>query len=72
MTDVISPPRDRTRRKPNNQVEAAAARTALVKQMAEEASTAFDVKTAKLRALRLAKETADGADAVGKTKTKRS
>ncbi len=66
MNDAIRPPRDRTKRRPHNHPDAAAARTALVKQLANEEEAAFEAKTAKLRALRLAKELADGADEAAK------
>ncbi len=51
------------RKKAQSHFEAAEARTELVKQMVESEKVARDAKTAKLRALRLAKEEADKADA---------
>ena len=55
------PPRDRdgARKRAQSHFEAADQRTALVKQMVEEERKATDAKTAKLRALRLAKEEED-------------
>lgn len=55
------PPRDRDgiRRKAQNHFEVAEARTNLVKQIVASENAAFDARTAKLRALRLAKEEAE-------------
>jgi len=65
MSNPLSPPpRDsNARKKAQNHFEAAEARTTLVKQMVQAESDANDAKTAKLRALRLAKEEADRAAA---------
>jgi hypothetical protein len=50
-------------RKSMNHFEAAEARTSLVKQITASESAALDARTAKLKALRLAKEEADRAEA---------
>jgi hypothetical protein len=70
MSDPLNPlnppPRDRdgARRKAQNHFELAEARTSLVKQMMQTERAALDAKTEKLRALRLAKEEADRAEAI--------
>jgi hypothetical protein len=66
MSNDPNVPRERsgTRRKSQNQFEVAEARTALVKQMIDAENAALVAKTAKLRALRLAKEEADAAEAL--------
>ena len=51
--------RDGARRRAQNHFELAEARTNLVKQMVDAERKALDTKTAKLKALRLAKEEAD-------------
>ena len=51
--------RDSARSKAQSHFEAAEARTTLVRKMMDEERRAADTKTAKLRALRLAKEEAD-------------
>ena len=61
MSDPI---RDQSRRKLGPTFTASEARDALVKKELEAQRHAFEVKTAKLRALRLAKEAADAALAV--------
>lgn len=61
MSDPI---RDVARRKPGTTFTASEARDALVKRELEAERHAFETKTAKLRALRLAKEEADRAQAV--------
>ncbi|HWD27824.1 MAG TPA: hypothetical protein VG387_11710 [Rhizomicrobium sp.] len=83
MSNPLSPPlsplprdRDGARRKAQNHFELAEARTTLVKQMVDAERTALDAKTAKLKALRLAKEEADRAEAAANppppaTKTRR-
>ena len=66
MEKTSGPPgRDRegARRKAQNHFEAAEARTALVKKIVDAERAASDAKTAKLRALRLAKEEADRIEA---------
>ncbi|MEJ1967217.1 MAG: hypothetical protein WDN03_01060 [Rhizomicrobium sp.] len=66
MDKPISPPyrdRDGARRKAQNHFELAEARTTLVKQMVDSERAALDARTLKLRALRLAKEEADRAEA---------
>jgi len=55
--------RDGARRRAQNHFELAEARTNLVKQMVDAERKALDTKTAKLRALRLAKEDADRLEA---------
>ena len=55
--------RDSARRRAQNHFELAEARTNLVKQMVDAERKALDTKTAKLRALRLAKEDADRLEA---------
>ena len=57
--------RDTARRKANTHFTASEQRDALVKKELEQERHAFDTRTAKLRALRLAKEAAD-ADAAAK------
>ncbi|HSZ74353.1 MAG TPA: hypothetical protein VK779_06005, partial [Rhizomicrobium sp.] len=52
------------RRKAQNHFEAAETRTNLVKQIVAAESAALDARTKKLRALRLAKEEADRAEAL--------
>ena len=51
--------RDNARRKANNHFAAAEARDTLVKNELEKERAAFETKTAKLKALRLAKEASD-------------
>ena len=51
--------RDTARRKANTHFTASEQRDALVKKELEQERHAFDTRTAKLRALRLAKEAAD-------------
>ena len=51
--------RDSARRKANTHFTASEQRDALVKKELEQERNAFDSRTAKLRALRLAKEAAD-------------
>ena len=51
--------RDNARRKANTHFTASEQRDALVKKELEQERNAFDSRTAKLRALRLAKEAAD-------------
>ena len=58
------PIRDLTRRKTGATFTASEARDAMVKKELEAARQAFEAKTAKLRALRLAKEAADAAQAL--------
>ena len=65
MSDVSdTPPPERARKKAQNTYEVAEARTKLVKQMVEAENAARDAKTIKLRALRLAKEEAERAEAL--------
>jgi hypothetical protein len=64
MEDIIDKPstpqqKDAARRNANNHFAAWEERTALVKQQVSAESAANDAKTAKLRALRLAKEEED-------------
>ena len=59
-----SPSRDRARSKAQSHFEVAEARTELVKQIVAAENAALAAKTAKLRALRLAKEEADRAEAL--------
>jgi hypothetical protein len=61
---MSDPVRDSARRKLGPTFTASEARDALVKKELEAERHAFEVKTAKLRALRLAKEAADAALAV--------
>jgi hypothetical protein len=61
---MSEPNRDLGRRKPGATFTASEARDALVKKALEAERQAFEAKTAKLRALRLAKEAADAALAV--------
>ena len=56
--------RDGARRRAQNHFELAEARTNLVKQMVDAERKALDTKTEKLKALRLAKEEADRAEAL--------
>jgi hypothetical protein len=66
MSNPLSPPprdRDGARRRAQNHFEIAEARTSLVKQMVATENAALDARTAKLKALRLAKEEADRAEA---------
>ncbi|MBS0473416.1 MAG: hypothetical protein JSR60_20265 [Proteobacteria bacterium] len=75
MSNPLSPPpRDHNaRRKAQNHFEAAEARTSLVKQMVAAENAMLDARTAKLRALRLAKEAEDAAAApTAKPKSKRA
>ncbi|HEX4301393.1 MAG TPA: hypothetical protein VHZ78_01275 [Rhizomicrobium sp.] len=55
---------DIARRKTGTTFTASEARDAMVKKALEAERNAFEVKTAKLRALRLAKEAADAAQAI--------
>lgn len=67
MSNPLSPPprdRDGARRRAQNHFEIAEARTSLVKQLVATESAALDARTAKLKALRLAKEEADRAEAI--------
>ncbi|MEI9887443.1 MAG: hypothetical protein WDN08_13270 [Rhizomicrobium sp.] len=62
MSNPLSPPprdRDGARRKAQNHFEAAEARTNLVKKIMDGERAALDARTAKLKALRLAKEEED-------------
>lgn len=62
MSNPLSPPprdRDGARRKAQNHFEAAEARTNLVKAIMDGERAALDARTAKLKALRLAKEEED-------------
>ncbi|MEI9995064.1 MAG: hypothetical protein WDM91_10750 [Rhizomicrobium sp.] len=62
MAEPVSPPpRDRegARRRAQSHFEVADMRTALVKQIVDGERAALDARTAKLRALRLAKEETD-------------
>jgi hypothetical protein len=59
----LSMTRDGARRRAQNHFELAEARTSLVKQMMDAERKALDTKTEKLKALRLAKEAQDAADA---------
>ena len=54
--------RDNARRKANNHFAAAEARDTLVKTEQAKERAAFETKTAKLKALRLAKEAADAVE----------
>ena len=63
MSDPLNPPARDARKKAQNHFEAAEARTTLVKQIVQAENAALDARTAKLRALRLAKEEADRAAA---------
>ena len=64
MSDPQNWPRGRARtRRKAQDLEAAAARAQRVKQVADAENAEFDAKTAKLRALRLAKEEAERAGA---------
>ncbi|MBV9043966.1 MAG: hypothetical protein JO294_02485 [Alphaproteobacteria bacterium] len=66
MNNPLSPPprdRDGARRKAQNHFEIAEQRTDLVKRMVTAERDALDARTAKLKALRLAKEEADRAEA---------
>jgi hypothetical protein len=63
MSDPLNPPPRDARKKAQNHFEAAEARTTLVKQIVQAENAALDARTAKLRALRLAKEEADRAAA---------
>ena len=65
MSNVFKAPPVRPRRMPHNNLEIVTARTALAKEIATEENAARDERTAKLRALRLAKEEADSANAAG-------
>ncbi len=64
MSDPMNPPPrgGDARKRAQNHFELAEARTTLVKQMVDAERTALDAKTAKLKALRLAKEAADAAE----------
>ncbi len=61
---MSEPIRDLGRRKTGATFTASEARDALVKKELEAERQAFEVKTAKLSALRLAKEAADAAQAI--------
>jgi hypothetical protein len=61
---MADPSKDIVRRKPGVPFTASEARDALVKKELEAERNAFEARTAKLRALRLAKEAADAALAV--------
>ncbi len=61
---MSDPLKDPSRRRPGQPFTASEARDALVKRELEAQRQAFEAKTAKLRALRLAKEAADAALAV--------
>jgi colicin import membrane protein len=61
---MSDPGKDLTRRKAGTPFTASEARDALVKKEIEAERAAFEARTAKLRALRLAKEAADAAHAV--------
>jgi hypothetical protein len=61
---MVDPVKDTARRKAGASFTASEARDALVKKALEAERNAFEAKTAKLRALRLAKEAADAALAV--------
>ena len=61
---MSEPIRDLTRRKTGATFTASEMRDAMVKKELEAERQAFEAKTAKLRALRLAKEAADAAQAV--------
>jgi len=60
---MADPLKDLARRKATTGFTASEARDALVKKEIEAERVAFDAKTQKLRALRLAKEAADAAEA---------
>lgn len=66
MSNASNSSRDRAgaRSKAQSHFEAAEARTELVKQIVAAENAALAAKTAKLRALRLAKEEADRAEAL--------
>jgi hypothetical protein len=65
MTPETKPrDRDGARRRAQNHFVAAEQRDTLVKQMVQAERAATDAKTAKLRALRLAKEETDRAEAL--------
>ena len=61
MSDHFKAPPVRPRRMPHNNLDLVAARTALAREIATEENAARDARTAKLRALRLAKEEAESA-----------
>ena len=61
---MVEPVKDMNRRKVGATFTASEARDAMVKKALEAERNAFEAKTAKLRALRLAKEAADAALAV--------
>ena len=61
---MAEPIKDLARRKTGTTFTASEARDAMVKKALEAERHAFEAKTAKLRALRLAKEAADAAQAV--------
>ncbi|HEX2590403.1 MAG TPA: hypothetical protein VHL34_02860 [Rhizomicrobium sp.] len=64
MSDPLNPPaRDRAKRKAQNHFQTYEDRTTLVKQIVADEAAASAAKTAKLRALRLAKEEADRLEA---------
>ena len=62
------PPRNDARKKAQSHFDIAEQRTTLVKQMVQAENDANDAKTAKLKALRLAKEEADRAEALANPK----
>ena len=64
MSDPLNPPPrgGEARKRAQNHFELAEARTTLVKQMVDTERAALDAKTAKLKALRLAKEASDAAE----------
>ena len=63
MSNPLSPPPRDARKKAQSHFDAHENRTNLVKQMVQAENAALDARTAKLRALRLAKEEADRAAA---------
>ena len=64
MSDPLNPPpRGDARRKAQNHFQIAEDRTQLVKKMVDTERANLDARTAKLKALRLAKEAADAAEA---------
>lgn len=62
-TNRVNRDRDSARRKAQNHFAAAEARTTMVREIMAGERAALDAKTAKLRALRLAKEEADRIEA---------
>jgi len=59
MSNDTKSSRDRVRRRPIKHADLVEARMVVLKQLNQEEDVAFDARTAKLRALRLAKEEAD-------------